>query len=128
MFCRPLPILRHIHWFGWRRLGAFQANDRAFAPDGAWIEVLRIATRAVTDPSTYRRFGGVGEGGGQGCWFVEARGSGIFMHVGRSLRARSRGELVSRLGINATSGAKRANVELNMEVRDGPCTAPRVVR
>jgi hypothetical protein len=59
------------HWFGW--FTAPSPVDAcadpplpSFHPDHAWIEVLRIATIAVSgSAAAVARFG---EGGGHGCW------------------------------------------------------------
>ena len=67
-----------------------------FEADGAWVEVLRIATTSCT--SAERRC----EGGRAGCWFAKAVGSGIFLNLGRSLRAYSRRELARALKLNAS--------------------------
>lgn len=62
-----------------------------FAPDGGWLEVIRVAVS---------RFDA--EGGEAGCWFYAAAGSGIFLSVGRSLRAENRRALATELGLNVT--------------------------
>jgi hypothetical protein len=72
----------------------------SFHPDHAWIEVLRIATIAVSgSAAAVARFG---EGGGHGCWFLALNGTGVFLHLGRSIRAQSRAALGAALGINLT--------------------------
>ena len=60
-----------------------------FAADDSWVEVLRIAPH-------WR----VGEGGAYGCWFEICRGSGVAIHVGRSLRAVNRSMLATLLHLN----------------------------
>jgi hypothetical protein len=100
VFCTPIKV-RNIHWFGfWRqtqtreRCGMTAFPPPKWAADGSWAEVTRIATRAVTGGAgAIRRFG---EGGGHGCWFLAARGSGVYLHVGRSIRAHNRSELTHR--------------------------------
>ena len=69
-----------------------------FAPDGTWTEVLRLG--GDTPSSRPRK--------GDGCWFVQARGSGVFAATGRSLRATSRAILPPLLGLNSSSISHRA--------------------
>lgn len=104
VFCPPFKI-RSLHWFGW--FTAPSPVDAcadpplpSFHPDHAWIEVLRIATIAVSgSAAAVARFG---EGGGHGCWFLALNGTGVFLHLGRSIRAQSRAALGAALGINLT--------------------------
>ena len=105
VFCSPVKV-RQINWFGFFQPRAesmclhrhARPRKPAFHTDGSWLEVLRIGTIAVTgSPATVQRFG---EGGGHGCWFLAVRGSGIWLNVGRSIRAHSRAELVRTLGFN----------------------------
>ena len=58
----------------------------AWVPDGGFVEVLRIGGLVTR-----------GEHGAAGCWFLRARGSGVFLNVGRSLRARNRAALARQL-------------------------------
>ena len=85
----------------WLPLGVPHACPRAAAPsfvaDDAWVEVLRLGGDT---PSGVPR-------AGDGCWFIVAAGSGVYVSVGRSsLRARTRNELAVQLGI--THAVKRS--------------------
>ena len=120
IFCPTIKV-RNLHWFGfWRPAttllhGCTETADpivghsldearpeAPFVEDNGWIEVTRIATRIMTGTAKFiRRFG---EGGGHGCWFLGAVGSGVFMHVGRSLRVHNRTELMQRLGLPPPRG------------------------
>jgi hypothetical protein len=131
VFCTPIKV-RNMNWFGfWRPPNARERCAKAAFPkpkwtaDGSWTEVIRIATRAVTGGAgAIRRFG---EGGGHGCWFLAAKGSGVFLHVGRSIRAHNRSELTHRLGLNVTALGGWGNpwVEMHPNVRF--CDAARSV-
>jgi len=72
-----------------------------FAADHAWVEVQRLSTTSFLNG-----YGGRipvhHEGGDRGCWFYRATGSGIFVDVGVSLRARSRDELARLLQLNVS--------------------------
>tara|TARA_B110001452_G_C15232565_1_gene426872 strand:- start:307 stop:2625 length:2319 start_codon:yes stop_codon:yes gene_type:complete len=78
----------------------------AFAPDDSWVEVIRVGTKTFSDTAekstrqTANASGSstFGEGGAHGCWFLLARGSGIFLNVGRSIRANNRSHLMSTFG------------------------------
>ena len=144
IFC-PTVKVRNIHWFGYWRpattlvggcasatqspglrahgtlLSGQSVPTPSFAEDGAWLEVTRIATKVVTGPaSVIRKFG---EGGGHGCWFLAARGSGAFLHVGKSLRVHNRSELLEQLRFPAARASeirKRnffAEMDRTVEVR-----------
>ena len=63
-----------------------------FAPDSAWVEVTRLGGDTPAADGRPRQ--------GDGCWFLVAKGSGIFVHVGRSLRANSRRQLAEQLQLN----------------------------
>ena len=67
--------------------------DQAFIADGTWAEVIRA--RSMSQFWI--------EGGGRGCWFFLAKGSGVFLNVGRSLRVANRSELADALQINLTA-------------------------
>ncbi|KAL1528823.1 hypothetical protein AB1Y20_010146 [Prymnesium parvum] len=56
------------------------------AADGGWLEVMRLAPPVVRAPSHLG-----------GCWFWVARGSGVFLNVGRSLRVETWGEAAAVL-------------------------------
>ena len=58
-------------------------------------------------PSANSAHGGTATGEGDFCWFVQARGSGVFAHTGRSLRVTSRALLPPALGLNASSVPRR---------------------
>lgn len=139
IFCPTIKV-RNLHWFGfWRPattllhgctetngpiVGTGSSLDEArpvppFVDDGGWIEVTRIATRIMTGTAKFiRRFG---EGGGHGCWFLGAVGSGVFLHVGRSLRAHNRTELMQRLGLPPPRGGSLYFNEMHVEI----CTVAR---
>ena len=107
VFCTPIKV-RAMNWFGfWRPSWAAACGRQApprYHEDGSWVEVLRIGTIAVSGPlAAVRRFG---EGGGHGCWFLASSGSGVFLHAGRSIRASSRAELATALGLNLTHLAR----------------------
>lgn len=75
----------------WSQFVVLQKAVRFPAPDDAWAEVTRM--RPHLDP----------EGVGIGCWFYPARGSGVFVHVGRTHVFRTRDEALSTPGFgNAT--------------------------
>ena len=59
-------------------------------PDEAWVEVLRLGG---DQPAGKPR-------AGDGCWFLVAKGSGVFVHTGRSLRAASRKRLAGALHLS----------------------------
>ena len=67
-----------------------QSYTPMFSPDNTWVEVLRLG------PEFY-------EGGLYGCWFLAARGSGIYLNTGRSLRATNRSQLASILQLNLSA-------------------------
>jgi len=67
---------------------ALQMRSRQFFEDNTLVEVIRIGMGS-------RKFS---EGGNYGCWFYPARGSGIFVNVGNSLRTRSKLEAAAQLG------------------------------
>jgi len=136
IFCPTIKV-RNLHWFGfWRPatllhgctktvdpiVGGSLDEARSVAPfveDNGWIEVTRIATRIMTGTAKYiRKFG---EGGGHGCWFLGAVGSGVFMHVGRSLRVHNRTELMQRLNLPPPRGGSLYFNEMHVEI----CTAAR---
>ena len=74
-----------------------RAAAPSFVADDAWVEVLRLGGDT---PSGVPR-------AGDGCWFIVAAGSGVYVSVGRSsLRARTRNELAVQLGI--THAVKRS--------------------
>ena len=92
----PVPnlIWRMSLFGGWLASGVVPRARRDFAPDFAYVEVLRIAL----DKGALH----ASDGGEAGCWFELSRGSGISLHVGRSLRVDNRSELARELGINLT--------------------------
>ena len=101
-------LLNPLSYYGFWRASALPASLHAptavdglaepwwaqhgFVADDAWAEMLRLAPRWT-----------VGEGGAYGCWFEVARGSGVAVNVGRSLRAINRAHLAARLRLNLTS-------------------------
>ena len=98
----PTYVMKKLNWFGvWRpepMAGACSPSFQpVFAADDAWVEVLRLGPDFQ-------------EGGLYGCWFLAAKGSGIFLNTGRSLRAENRSMLASALGLNlSASGHKFLN-------------------
>jgi hypothetical protein len=91
----PTYIMKKLNWFGvWRPQPMAGACSQSFAPvfaaDNTWVEVLRLGPDFQ-------------EGGLYGCWFLAAKGSGIFLNTGRSLRAENRSVLADLLGYNLTA-------------------------
>lgn len=94
-------------------------------PGEEWVEVVRIdAAFYVRSREYYTGCGGrsqwttIGsEGGPNGCWFLTQRGSGVFVRVGRVLRAANRSELVERLNIPLVRPAGRRRVLERKEKR-----------
>jgi hypothetical protein len=138
VFCPTIKV-RNLHWFGfWRPattllhgctetaepIGSGSPDEaRLVAPfveDDGWIEVTRIATRVLT--GTAKSIRNFGEGGGHGCWFLRAVGSGVFMHVGRSLRAHNRTALMQQLDLPPPRGGSLYFNEMKLEL----CTAARL--
>ena len=66
----------------------------SFVPDGELAEVLRIGGTATAR-----------EGGMAGCWFMRVAGSGVFLSVGRSLRARTRLDLLAGLQLDTLNSS-----------------------
>ena len=72
------------------------------------IEVTRISmevySRSKADTAAAKKLNRTRllarEGGPNGCWFVARRGTGVFLHTGRTLRVQGRAELVGALRIN----------------------------
>jgi hypothetical protein len=75
------------------------------APDHTRIEVLRIASRTFGWEEGYSAGNPVfkHERVPYGCWFIRAPGSGIYIDVGVSLRAKTRAEASRALGISDPS-------------------------
>lgn len=69
-----------------------------FVGDHTWTEVLRSAGLAKSLARTRTHWV---EGGGRGCWFFLAKGSGVFLNVGRSLRVSNRSELIDQFLLDA---------------------------
>ena len=69
-------------------INAFSAPT--FFPDHRWVEVLRLGIDFQ-------------EGGLYGCWFFASPGSGVFLNLGRSLRATNRSMLAVALQLNLTA-------------------------
>ena len=75
-------------------LSQVSVPSRAPRPDGGWIEVVRRRTDRSTDSKGRWLFP---EGAAAyGCWFLVARGSGIFVDAGRTLAVRSTAEAIQR--------------------------------
>ena len=141
LFC-PTVKVRNMHWFGYwrpattllhgceqlRALATSEADERPVPPfvdDNAWFEVTRVATKVVTGAaSVIRKFG---EGGGHGCWFLGAQGSGVYLNVGRSLRIHNRTELMHRLGYPPTRShaIKKRNFFVEMDTSVEVCSIAR---
>ena len=104
--------------------------NRTFVPDHGWAEVWRrgphggrglegkidrTKARVPSDPKLYRRAAGLLDSTSQlprmlpyGCWFYfNTKGSGVFLKVGRSLRARTRKEMTEALGLPCLSSFNR---------------------
>ena len=67
-------------------------RNRTFYENDSWVEVMRVTTG---DPEGFRP----DDGYPYGCWFWPMPGSGIFINIGRSLRANSTRHAVDILGI-----------------------------
>ena len=110
VLCPPIK-LRTLHWFGFWRPPADVCQplgtSTRWVADDTWIEVTRVSAAAIAGVggNTARRFG---EGGGAGCWFLVARGSGVFLHTGRSLRVSNRSRLLQLLSHGGISRQARA--------------------
>ena len=88
---------------------ALDDETLAYAPDNAWTEVIRVASSAfIRRAASCSRDKRVlaSEGGPNGCWFVVASGTGIFINTGRSLRVANRTELAASLGIRRKSATR----------------------
>ena len=100
----------------------------ALSADGSWTEVLRVSTACIMDGNQPLRYsdgepfnegknrwwpGDAGKAAYSflpsaasqrgrwpyGCWFYLVKGAGIFVNVGRSLRALTRHDVHQKLGI-----------------------------
>ena len=99
MLMSPTYVMRKMNWFGsWRPKqmpGVCGSSfEPAFLADHAWVEVLRLGPDFQ-------------EGGLYGCWYLAAKGSGIFLNTGRSLRATNRSVLANKLGLNLTTKGRK---------------------
>ena len=90
-------LTRNFNSFGrWQPVampGACSTNAFSaptFFPDHRWVEVLRLGIDFQ-------------EGGLYGCWFFASPGSGVFLNLGRSLRATNRSMLAVALQLNLTA-------------------------
>lgn len=97
----PSYLMKKLNWFGvWRpqpmpgACGSEKPFEPLFASDNTWIEVLRLGPDFQ-------------EGGLYGCWFLAAKGSGVFLNTGRSLRAANRSMLADALGLNLTVSGRK---------------------
>jgi len=70
----------------------FQLLGRALVADGEWAEVIRSA---ISPAFHWLRPEGTCQ---YGCWFFLARGSGMYVNVGRSWRVKNKGELARPQG------------------------------
>ena len=93
----------------------------AMAPDDGWVEVLRLGGDAPDDGRS--RYG-------DGCWFLAAPGSGVFVHTGRSVRAATRTALAERLNLFSTHPRLKAEMRhdhYGLEKFVALCAAARAV-
>lgn len=95
----PGYLMRKLNWFGFWRPQSMTGScaktyEPRFAADDTWVEVLRLGPEFQ-------------EGGLYGCWFLAARGSGIYIHTGRSLRASNRSQLADVLQLNLSSTGRQ---------------------
>ena len=123
--------------------------NRTFVPDHGWAEVWRrgphggrglegkidrTKVRVPSDPKLYSRAAGLLDSTSKlprmlpyGCWFYfNTQGSGAFLNVGRSLRARTRKEMTEALGLPCCprSTGTRAGGRTTATYRATLCGAP----
>ena len=98
---QPQPVTPLNRWGYWLpTLSADSCDVDAlqqeplYAADDTWIEVIRLAARRFSSGNHV----GI-EGGVHGCWFLAAKGSGVFINTGRSLRVLNRSTLAIQLGL-----------------------------
>ena len=114
--------LSHLARYGFSapQLARRCANATSTAADVRGIEVMRISTRAYRRGS-HVHINNTGlrehEGGANGCWYLAARGSGVWLPVRRMLRA-TRAQLLPKLGIDPTLLLTRDGAINNMHVRN----------
>eukprot|EP01041_Mallomonas_annulata_P008684 gene8684-17933_t len=91
-------------------------DDYMVYKDYKWAEVTRIGSMCMTGRWKFPRYEGFSTGlvkNGKkvlyGCWFHRYRGSGIFVNVGKTIAARTRRGLMSRLKISGCEQSKDAN-------------------
>jgi hypothetical protein len=71
--------------------GLQSVRNRTFYANDSWVEVFRVES-SVTPEGNFDRYP-------YGCWFWPMPGSGIFINIGKSLRAQGTGHAVDVLGI-----------------------------
>ena len=79
-----------------------------FSADHTWVEVLRSNTMAASMWQTSRWI----EGGGRGCWFFIAKGSGVFVNVKRGLRLLNRQAAIDVLQLNTTLPKRLKGIDM----------------
>ena len=102
----PVPSQRRCtvdptHQLGRHGLFVVRCNESTAAlqaRDGEWLEVIRlppsVGARSASDP----KWGSVSTASQDGtCWFWTARGSGVFLNVGRSLRVNTPADVTRAL-------------------------------
>ena len=71
--------------------GLQSVRNRTFYANDSWVEVMRVES-TVTPEGNFHGYP-------YGCWFWPMPGSGIFINIGKSLRAQGTGHAVDVLGI-----------------------------
>lgn len=74
-----------------------QSAARRAARAGAWLEVVRRVADSTLDPRTHAPLFPEGSSS-YGCWFLAARGSGIFVRVGRTLGFETKDDAMRAFG------------------------------
>lgn len=90
LLLRQNSLIYRMNDFGFWSPRPCASKTPKFLPDNTWAEVVRVE----------RKWHEYGEGGGFGCWFFRAVGSGVYMNTGRSLRAHNRSELAAKWNLN----------------------------
>ena len=88
---RPGSDLVEFNRYGvWLPAGtAHCTRHPQFTQDHQYTEVTRTGGRATTK-----------EHGAAGCWYLRAKGSGVFLNANRTLKVRSRAEMAIELGLH----------------------------
>ena len=91
---------------------AANESRRHQAADHEWLEVMRLPSPIMSrTPSTPQVRANSSSTHTANCWFWVARGSGVFLNVGRSLRASTPSAAARALGIGAARAQIRADIE-----------------